>query len=103
MFVGLYASTPVALRTLTHRPTRRPEPSRLRSWTVAYSERGTAVAESFWSLSDWSPEDWTGLTLKTLPVPTLLPLGGFFAAAGAASARPVTRQAVAASTTVGFL
>jgi hypothetical protein len=46
---------------------------------VAYSERGTAVAESLRSLSDWSPEDWTGLTLNTLPVPALLPLRGFVA------------------------
>ena len=57
----------------------------MRSGTVAYSDAGTAVAESFWSVSDWSPEDCTGFTLNTLPVPTALALPGFVAEAGAAS------------------
>ena len=43
-------------------------------------EAGTAPAESFWSVSDWSPVDWTGLTSKTLAVPVL---------AGQAAARPM--------------
>src|SRR4051794_10821458 len=86
---------------LTHRPVRYPEPSRLRSGTVVYAEAGTAAAESFWSVSDWSPVDWTGLTSNTLPVPAGLPLPALVAEAGVARTRPVTtavaRQPVAVS------
>ncbi len=36
---------------------------------MAYSDAGTAVAESFWSVRSWLPDDWTGLTMKTLATP----------------------------------
>ena len=60
------------------------------------------MAESFWSVSDWSPVDWTGLTSKTRAVPVLVPLPGVPPCAGAPSASPVTRQAVVAARTVDF-
>ena len=62
MPVGLYAESPVVPRMFTHFPTSRPEPSRLRSCTVPYAEAGTALAESFWSVSDSIPVACTGLT-----------------------------------------
>jgi hypothetical protein len=74
----------------------------LRSWTLAYSEDGTAAAASFWSVSDWFPLDCTGLTLKTAavpvdPVPPGLAAG--WATAGVTAAR-ATRAAAASRVTV---
>src|SRR3954447_27020469 len=51
-----------------------------------YSLASTAVAESFWSVSDSSPLDCTGLTMKTRPVPVEEPLPPLVAPAGAAVA-----------------
>ena len=68
----------------------------MRSWTSAYSLEGTASAESFMSISDWSPLDWTGLTLKTRAEPVELPLPGLVALVGpAATSAAVTAMAVA--------
>ena len=96
--MGLYAGVPVEDLTVTHLPTRWPEPSRLRSCASVYSEAGTAVAESFWSVRPWLPEDWTGLTMKIRPTPVEEPLPGFVAWLGVVppSTRPVTARDVAA-------
>src|SRR5512132_1773666 len=100
----LYAAGPVLLRTFAQVPTRYPEPSRLRTWTArAYSESGTALSESFWSVSDWIPEDWTGFTLKTSAVPVELPLPGLPAEAGVAAATAVARDAPIARTAANFV
>ena len=48
---------------------------------------GTADAESFWSLSDWSFKSSTGLETKTEPLPVLVPGPGFAAEAAVATAR----------------
>ena len=90
--VVLYAGAPVADWTLAHDPRRYPDPSRLRSCTMAYALAGTAVSASFWSVRLWSPLDCTGLTLKTCAVPVVDPLPGLSAAAGCADAM-VTRAA----------
>src|SRR4051794_29403078 len=58
-----------------------------------YWSAGTAVAESFWSVSDSLPLDWTGLTMKTRPVPVEEPLPPLVAPAGAAVARGTQRAA----------
>ena len=92
MFVVLNAGVPVADWTLAHFPRRYPDPSRFLSCTDAYSLIGTAASESFMSVRLWLPLDWTGLTLKTVPVPVADPLPGLSAEAGCAVAT-VTRAA----------
>ena len=90
-------------RTLAQEPTRRPEPSRLRSATVAYWLSGTAAAESFWSVSAWLPDDCTGLTMNTLPVPVEVPLPGFVADAGDAATRVAASDAPIARAMAGLV
>ena len=98
VFVGLYAGAPVEDLTVTHLPTRWPEPSRLRSCASVYSEAGTDVAESFWSVRPSLPDDWTGLTMKIRPTPVEEPLPGLTAWLGVVPprTRPVTARDVAA-------
>ncbi len=35
------------------------------------------------SVSDWSPDDWTGLTMKILALAVVAPVGGLALVAGA--------------------
>src|SRR4051794_17298495 len=64
-------------------PCRKPLPSRFVSCTSWYAADGTAVSESFWSVSVSSPSDCTGFGMNTDPTPVVLPDPGFVAAAPA--------------------